>query len=111
MVKIWRTGRAHPHQGFLEAPPGLNDTFEDTAISRKVVGKCAGDNPDRVLWVVLILKRMARETMDVCLRVLKESIKSRFDSYSVRNRVYIDHIPYYLPELLRAHFFRQPFSK
>ena len=32
---------------------------------------------------------MAREAMDVCLRVLKESNKSRFDSYSVRNSVLI----------------------
>ena len=29
--------------------------------------------------------RMAREAMDVCLQVLKESSKSRFESYSVRN--------------------------
>ena len=28
---------------------------------------------------------MARDTMDVCLRVLRETNKSRFDSYSVRN--------------------------
>ena len=27
--------------------------------------------------------------MDICLRVLKESKKSRFDSYSVRNSVLI----------------------
>ena len=32
---------------------------------------------------------MAREAMDVCLRVLKESSKRRFDSYSVRNSVLI----------------------
>ena len=32
---------------------------------------------------------MAREVMDVCLRVLKESNKSRFDSYSIRNSVLI----------------------
>ena len=32
---------------------------------------------------------MAREAMDVCLRLLKESNKSRFDSYSVRNSVLI----------------------
>ena len=38
---------AHSHQEFLGViAPGLNDTFEDTAISRKVVGKCACDNPD-----------------------------------------------------------------
>ena len=32
---------------------------------------------------------MARNSMDVCLRVLNESNKSRFDSYSVRNSVLI----------------------
>ena len=33
--------------------------------------------------------------MDVSLRGLKKSNKSRFDSYSVKNKC-IDHIPYYL---------------
>ena len=33
--------------------------------------------------------RMAREAMDVCLRVLKKRNKRRFDSYSVRNSVLI----------------------
>ena len=32
---------------------------------------------------------MAREVMDVCLRELKESNKSRFESYSVRKSVLI----------------------
>ena len=32
---------------------------------------------------------MAREGMDICLRVLKESNKSRFDSYNVRNSILI----------------------
>ena len=32
---------------------------------------------------------MAREVMDVCLRMLEESSKSRSDSYSVRNSVLI----------------------
>ena len=32
---------------------------------------------------------MAREAMDVCLRMLKESDKTRLDSYSVRNSVLI----------------------
>ena len=41
---------------------------------------------------------------------LKESNKSRFDSYSVKNKN-IDHIPYYLSELSRTQFLRQPFSK
>ena len=40
---------------------------------------------------------MAREAMDICLRVLKERNKSRFDSCS-------DHIPYYLSGLSPAHF-------
>ena len=56
---------------------------------------------------------MAREAMDLCLQVLKESNKSRFDSYQVApsQEQCIDHIPYYLSGLSRAHFFRQPFSK
>ena len=54
------------------------------------------------------LKELARKAMEMCLRVLKESNKSRFDSYS---RQCIDHIPYYLSGLSRAQFFRQPFSK
>ena len=32
---------------------------------------------------------MTREAKDVCLRVLKESKKSRFDNSSVRNSVFI----------------------
>ena len=47
--------------------------------------------------------------MEMCLRVLKESNESRLDSYS-RQEQCIDHIPYYLSGLLRAHFFQQPFS-
>ena len=66
-----------------------------TAISRKVVGKSACDNPKRYcgwFWVHCSSKkfeRMAREVMDICLRLLKESNKGRFESYSVRNRVLI----------------------
>ena len=57
-----------------------------------------------------LIERMAREAMDICLRVLKESSKRRFDSYSARNSELIVS-PYYLSGLSRAHFFRQPFSK
>ena len=32
---------------------------------------------------------MAREAIDVCLRMLKESNNKKFDSYSVRNSVLI----------------------
>ena len=56
------------------------------------------------------LKELAPKAMKMCLRVLKESNKSRFDSYS-RQQQCIDHIPYYLTGLSHAHFFRQPFSK
>ena len=57
-----------------------------TAISKKVVEKSARDTPERDcgwFWVHCSSKkfeRMARETMDICLWVLKESNKSRFDS-------------------------------
>ena len=59
-----------------------------TAISRKVVGKSARDNPDRYcgrFWVHCSSKkfeRIAREAIDRSLRVLREGSKSRFDSYS-----------------------------
>ena len=90
--------------------------FAYTAISRKVVGKSARDNPERYcgwLWGHCSSKkfeRMVREATDICLRVLKESNKSRFDSFS-RYEQCINHIPYYLSGLSSAHFFRQPFSK
>ena len=66
-----------------------------TAISRKVVGKSARDNPERHCGWFLVhcfsrkFERMAREAMDVCLHGLKESNKSRLNSYSVRNSVLI----------------------
>ena len=44
------------------------------------------------------------------LRVLKESNKSMFDSYS-RQEQCIDHIPYYLSGLSRAHFFSDNLSR
>ena len=56
------------------------------------------------------LKELARKAMVMCFRVLKESSKSRFDIYS-RQEQCLDHIPYCLSGLSRAHFFRQPFSK
>ena len=47
--------------------------------------------------------------MDVCLRVLKESNKSRFDSYSIRNSVLIiSHITF---RDYRVHIFPTTFSK
>ena len=49
------------------------------------------------------LKELARKSMKMCFRVLKESNKSRSDSYS-RQEQCIDHIPYYLSGLSRALF-------
>ena len=52
-------------------------------------------NPERYcgwFWVHCSLKKfekMTREAMDLCLKVLKESNKTKFDSYSVRNSVLI----------------------
>ena len=56
------------------------------------------------------LKELARKAMKMCLRVLKKSNKSSFDSYSRQEQCF-DHIPYYLSGLWRAHFLRQHFSK
>ena len=87
-----------------------------TAVSRKVVEKSARDNLERYCGWFLVhcfskkFQRMARNSMDVCLRVLKESNKSRCDSYSVKNKC-LDYIPYYLSGLSRALFFRPPFWK
>ena len=86
-----------------------------TAISRKVVGKSARDNPERYcgwFWVRCSSKKfemMAQEAVDVCLRVLKESNKRRFDSYSVRNRVLvISHITF---RDCRVHIFADNLSR
>ena len=54
-----------------------------TAISRKVVGKSARDNPEWYCGWFFVhcsskkFERMTRGAMDICLRVLKESKNSR----------------------------------
>ena len=54
----------------------------------------------------------ARETTDVCVRVLKKSNKSRFDSYSVKKKTSVLIISHITFRDCRAHiFFRWPFSK
>ena len=63
-----------------------------TAISRKVVGKVHATIPKGIVGgfeFTVVQRNLARETMDTCLRVLKGSSKSRFDSYCVRNSVLI----------------------
>ena len=60
----------------------------------------------KVLWVVcrsLVFKEISKNVTRG-----QENKKSRFDSYSVRNKC-IGHIPYYLSGLSRAQFLRQPF--
>ena len=52
---------------------------------------------------------MAGEALDICLRVLKESNKSRFNSYSVKNSVLIiSHITF---RDCRVHMFSNNFSR
>ena len=71
-----------------------------TAISRTFVGQNARNNPERYCgaFEVTVLQRnlkVVQEAKDVCLRVFKESKKSRLDSYSVRNStVIISHITF-----------------
>ena len=87
-----------------------------TAISRRVVGKSARYNPERYCGWFRVLcssrkcEKLVREATDICLRVLKESNKSMFDRYS-RQEQCIDHIPYYLSGLSRAHFFSDNLSR
>ena len=101
---------------YLRMLHAVQQPMFNTAVLRKVVGKSACDNPERYCgWFCLPcspekIERMAREATDICSPALMESNKSRFDSYS-RQEQCIDHIPYYLSGLSRAHFFRQPFSK
>ena len=52
---------------------------------------------------------MEREAMEVCLRVLKESNKSRFDGYSVKNSVLIiSHVTFWD---CRVHIFSDDLSQ
>ena len=57
-------------------------------------------------------ERLSREVMDICLGVLKESDKSRFDSHNrVKNVLIIFHITHNTFRDCRVQFFPQPFSK
>ena len=53
----------------------------------------------------MIFERMTREAMDVCLLVLKESSKSRFDSYS---ELIVSHITF---RDCREHIFSDNLSR
>ena len=56
------------------------------------------------------LKELARNAMEMCFRVLKESNKSRFDSYS-RQEQCIDHIPVITFRDCRVHIFTDNLSR
>ena len=73
---------------------GEKHIFVNTAISRKVVVKSTRNNPKYCgwLWIHCSSKKFQRRAgkgMDERLRVLTESVKSKFDNYSVRNSVLI----------------------
>ena len=80
--------------------------------------KCTGQSRE-VLWVFecTVLKkkkfeRLAREVMDICLGVLKESDKSRFDSHNPGNSVLIiSHITHNTFRDSRVHSFSDNLSR
>ena len=67
-IQLFREKMSQKVHGTI--PKGIVGGFEFTVVQRS-------------------LKKRIREATDVCLRELKESNKSRFDSYSVRNSVLI----------------------
>ena len=82
--------------------------FLYTAISKKVVGKNARDNPERYCgWFgdhcsSQKFQKNGTRGHGLCFRVLKGSSKSRFNSHSVRNSVLISHINF---RDCRMHFY------
>ena len=91
--------------------------FGYTAISRKVVGKSARDNPERYCGWVVLSSLFFKEIQEIGKRGhghMSASAKGK-QQKQVRQlqcqEQCIDHIPYYLSGLSRVHFFRQPFSK
>ena len=86
-----------------------------TAISWKVLGKSVSNNPERYCGWFRVhcssknFERMALQAIDLYLRVLKESKKSRCGSYSVRNSVLIiSHIAF---RDCRVHIFSDNLSR
>ena len=81
----------------------------DTAIWRKVVGKSASNNPERYcewFWVNSWSKkfeRMAREIIDGMFASAKGKQQEWVRQLQCQEQ-FIDHIPYYLSGLSRAHF-------
>ena len=98
----------------LYALPSRGSAAKPTQHSRANAASYAGyERYCGRFWVHCSSKkfeRMAREAMDVCLLLLKENNKSRFNSFSVRDSVFIILI---LPFGIFActFFFRQPSTK
>ena len=77
----------------------LYDIYCDVHVDssfKKGCRKCECDNPKGIAGGVEFtehsskkFERMARETIDICLPVLKESNKSRFNNAVIRNSVLI----------------------
>ena len=88
-IQLFREGLSEKVHATI--PIGIVGGFELTVFQKKI-------------------ERIAREAMDICFPVLKESHESRFDSHSVRNRVlFISHIA--ILDCCVHIFFPQPFSK
>ena len=87
----------------------MHTWLKNIRLFREGCRKSARDNPERYcgwFWIHCSSnksERMTQGNMDVRLRLLKESNKSRFDNYSVRNSVliYVSSV-YYLSGLLFA---------
>ena len=92
------------------------DLFNIQLFRERLSQKNARDDPERYGgWFCVHssssrkFERMAREAMDVCLLVLKENSKNRFDSYSVGNSVLIiSHITFLD---FRVHIFSENLSR
>ena len=94
---------------------GSNVAFQIQLFRERLLEKVYATIPERYcrwFWIHCFskkFKRTTREAMDVCLRVLKESNKSRFDSYSVRNSaLIISHVTF---RDCRLHIFSDNFSR
>ena len=91
--------------------PILTPSLLFTAISRKVVGKSAREQSRKVLSVVLsslFFKQISKNDAKGHRRLLvsaKGKLQKKFRQLQCQEQC-IDHIPYYLSGLSRAHFSR-----
>ena len=115
-----------PHVKSTETVQGPNHRTGERVYQKRVLSyiqlfreelseKSARDNPERYCgWFLFHFcskksERRAREAMDVCLWVLKESNKSTFEGYCVRNSVLIiSHVTF---RDCRVHIFSDNLSR